>query len=251
MVNPLLDQNARLVVAHRGNRVALPENTLEALRNAVELGADAVEFDVRVTRDGVPVLMHDPLLDRTTNGHGPLSRFSFEEVRTLDAGARFPRDSGTRHLVPALEEVLDAFRETPMVIEVKETAAVEATERLVRRFGADGRVILGSSEIGVMSRVVRTGLRSCASIGQALQLMPTALLRRAPGRLPYDVLSLTPNFRGIRVPVLAMAAAAHRVGVPTQVWTINDPGQATRFWAAGVAAILTDDPAAMLRVRPR
>jgi glycerophosphoryl diester phosphodiesterase len=251
MVNPLLDLNARIVVAHRGNRVAVPENTIEALRSAVEMGADAVEFDVRLTRDGVPVLLHDPALDRTTNGHGLLSRFSFAEVRSLDAGARFSGARAGRALVPALEEVLDGFRETPMVIEVKEAGAVEATERLVRRFGAEGRVIIGSSEVGVMSRVMRTGLRVCASIGQALQLLPTALLRRTPRALPYDVLSLTPSFRGLPVPVLPMAAAAQRVGVPTQVWTVNDPALATRFWAAGVAAILTDDPSAMLRVRPR
>lgn len=251
MSHPLLDPGARMVVAHRGNRVALPENTLEALRNAVDLGVDGIEFDVRVTRDGVPVILHDPLLDRTTNGHGALANYTFDEVRTLDAGARFPHEPGRRFLVPSLEEVLDAFRDTPMVIEVKELEAVDATERLVRRFGADGRVILGSSEVGVMPRVRRTGLRVCASIGQAMRLIPTALLGFTPARLPYDVLSLTTNFRGIPIPVLAMTAAATRAGVPTQVWTVNDPALATRFWGAGVAAILTDDPAAMLRVRPR
>lgn len=251
MTHPLLDPHARLVIAHRGNRVAFPENTMEAFRNAVEIGADALEFDVRVTRDGVPVIMHDPLLDRTTSGHGALAQFAFDEVRTLDAGARFPDKAGARHLVPSLEEVLDAFRDTPMVIEVKELGAVDATERLVRKFGAESRIILGSSEVGVMPRVMRSGLRVCASIGQAMRLIPTAFMGLTPRRLPYDVLSLTTNFRGIPIPVLAMTAAAQRAGIPTQVWTVNDPAEAARFWAAGVAAILTDDPAAMLRVRPR
>ncbi len=251
MVNPLLDLNARLVVAHRGNRVANPENTVASFRDAVELGADAIEFDVRVTRDGVPVIIHDAQLDRTTNGHGQLSSYSFDEVRSLDAGARFPQRRDTRHVIPSLEEVLDGFRETPIVIEVKEAAAVEGTERLVRRFGAEGRVVLGSSEPGVMDRARLTGLRVCASMGQALRLMPAALLGRAPTLLPYDVLSITTNFRGFPIPVLAMTSAALRAGVPTQVWTVNDPALASRFWAAGVAAILTDDPAAMLRIRPR
>lgn len=251
MGNPLLDRNARLVVAHRGNRVANPENTVESFRDAVELGADALEFDVRVTRDGIPVIMHDPVLDRTTNGHGRLASYSFDEVRSLDAGARSPHRKAARYLIPSLEEVLDLFRETPIVIEVKEAGAVEGTDRLVRKFGADGRVVLGSSEPGVMSRAMRTGLRVCASMGQALRLMPTALLGRTPARLPYDVLSLTTSFHGLPIPVLAMTAAAHRAGVPTQVWTVNDPALAVRFWVAGVAAILTDDTAAMLRARPR
>lgn len=251
MIHPLLDLGARLVIAHRGNRVALPENTIEALRDAVQMGVDAIEFDVRITRDGVAVVLHDPTLDRTTNGHGPLARYSFEEVRSLNAGARFPHGPQARHLIPSLEEVLDAFRETPMVIEVKELQAVDATERLVRKFGAEGRVVLGSSEVGVMPKVARTGLRVCASIGEALRLMPTALLGWTPRRLAFDVLSLTSRFRGIPIPVELMAAAARRAGVPTQVWTVNDPAAAVRYWGAGVAGVLTDDPAALLRVRPR
>src|SRR2546428_9567837 len=148
MTNPLVDPNARLVIAHRGNRVRAAENTMLALQQAVDLGADALEFDVRVTRDGVPVLMHDPDLDRTTNGRGPLEALTFDEVRTLDAGARSPYGAGMRLKVPSLEEVLNAFRDTPLVIEVKEMAAVETTEQFVRLFGARDRGIIGSADTG-------------------------------------------------------------------------------------------------------
>jgi len=251
MPNPLLDLNARLVIAHRGNRVAAPENTIEALRQAVEMGVDGLEFDVRVTRDGIPVLMHDPDLDRTTNARGRVVDHSLHELQSVDAGARSPGWAGRGVRIPTLEEVLDAFRETPMVVEVKVPGAAEPTERLVRTFGARARVVIGSSERGVMSRFTDSDLDLCASIEQALQLLPTALLRRTPRLQRYQVLSLTDRFYGVPVPILAMTAAATRVGIPTHVWTVNDPRQAVRLWDAGVAAILSDDPAALLRARTR
>jgi glycerophosphoryl diester phosphodiesterase len=248
MSNPLLDPDARLVIAHRGNRVGTAENTIESLAQAVALGADALEFDVRVTRDGVAILMHDPALDRTTNGHGLVASFSFAELRTLDAAVRGPARAA-RSLIPSLEEVLDRFRETPLVIEVKESTAVEPTEQLVRKFGAQERVVIGSANAAVMARFYRSGLRTCASMRDSLRLIPLALVGGTPGKCGYDVLSITPRFRGVRIPILRMAAAARKAGIATHVWTVNDPHFATMLWRAGVTGIVTDDPAAILRAR--
>jgi glycerophosphoryl diester phosphodiesterase len=245
----LFDPDARIVVAHRGNRVGAPENTLESLTQAVAMGADAIEFDVRVTRDGVPVILHDAKLDRTTDGHGRLDAYAFADIRTLDAGAQSPNSGGRRHTIPSLEEVLDRFRETPLVIEVKEPAAVDATEKLVRRFGAQERILVGSSDNGVMERFYRSGLRACASMRDASIMVPYGLLGMSPRKPQYDVLSITPTFHGFPVPVLRMTAAARKAGVPTQVWTVNDPASAKRLWAGGVAGIVTDDPGAMIRAR--
>src|SRR5689334_8396777 len=95
------------VIAHRGASGTAPENTLPAFRRAEELGADMVELDVQLTRDGHPVVIHDRTLDRTTSGHGAVRRRSLDEISTLDAGAWFGRSfAGTR--VPRLEEVLSA-----------------------------------------------------------------------------------------------------------------------------------------------
>ena len=244
----LWDPDARIVIGHRGNRVAAPENTIESLRQAIELGADAVEFDVRMTRDSVPVVMHDPKLDRTTNGHGPLSAYSLAEIRTLDAAAFAPTRTlaGKRVLVPMLEEVLDTFRETPLVIEVKEVAAVTATREMIRRFGAENRVLIGSSNNRVMESFYGSGVRTCASVADATR---TLLTGRIPAGRQYDVLSLTPNFYGLPVPIGLMTAIARKAGVATQVWTVNDPRRAKGMWKLGVAGIVTDDPAALLRAR--
>lgn len=248
-MNPLVDPNARLVIGHRGNRIRAAENTIVSLQQAIDLGVDAVEFDVRVTRDGVPVLMHDPTLDRTTNGHGLVASHTFAEVQTLDAGIRGPGPAGNRQPVPSLEEVLDRFRDTPLVIEVKETAAIDVTEELVRRFGARDRILIGSSDAFVMERFCRTGLRTCASMRDALRLIPVALVGLMPAKPTYDVLSITLRFRGVPIPVLRMAAAARKIGIATQVWTVNEPGVAITLWRGGVSGIVTDDPAAMLRAR--
>ena len=243
------DPNARIVVAHRGNRIAAPENTLESLGDAVELGADAIEFDVRVTRDGVPMILHDAELDRTTNGHGRLNAYTFDDVRTLNAAARVPSRTGGRLQIPSLEEVLDRFRETPLVIEVKELEAAEPTETLIRRFAAQERVLIGSSNNAVTERFYRSGLRACASARDASIMIPLAFFGVALGKPRYDVLSITPSFHGFPVPVQRMAAAARKAGIATQVWTVNDPAAARRLWTAGVSGIVTDDPAAMIRAR--
>jgi glycerophosphoryl diester phosphodiesterase len=247
--NPLLDPQARLVIAHRGNRVRAPENTVASLAEATELGADALEFDVRVTRDGVAVLLHDPDLDRTTNGHGRLADYTLAEVQTLDAAARGPVPSQSRQPIPTLEEVLDRFRELPLIIEVKEIRAAETTEQLVRRMGAEKRVVVGSSDTMVMWRFYRSGLHTCASLSDAIRLIPSALLGARPAKPVFDVLSLTPRFGGFPIPIVAMAKAAQKVGIATHVWTINDPRVALTYWKAGVTGILTDDPAAMIRAR--
>jgi glycerophosphoryl diester phosphodiesterase len=249
MRNPLLDPAVRVVIAHRGNRAHAAENTLTSLQQAVDLGVDAIEFDVRITRDGVPVIIHDPDVDRTTDGHGLVESFTFAEVRELDASRGSPHSNGPRLWVPSLEEVLDRFRGLPLIIEVKELGAADATERLIRRFGAEERVLVGSAETVVVERFYRSGLRTCASMRDATMLIPIALAGMKPSKPRYDVLSITPRFRGFPVPVVRMAAAARRIGIATHVWTVNDPAVARALWRGGVAGIVTDDPAAMIRAR--
>ena len=248
--NPLIGLGKRLVIGHRGNSVAFPENTLESFQSAVDLGVDAIELDVRVARDGVAVTIHDAALDRTTNATGRVDSLTSGELEALDASVSGPSRRQGRLRIPTLEQVLDRFREIPIIIEVKELAAAEVTERLIRQFGAQERVLIGSAENAVSERFYRSGLATCASMNDAMLLVPFALVGMAPGRPAFDVLSIPPAYRGVPVPVLRMTAAAARVAVPTHVWTVNDPAVAVRYWEAGVAGIVTDDPAAMLRARP-
>jgi glycerophosphoryl diester phosphodiesterase len=245
----LCDPNARIVVAHRGDSIAGGENTIEALRRGMDLGADALEFDVRMTKDGVAVLLHDPDVDRTTNGTGRLSALTLDEVRRLNAGPKRSGPGVTHARIPTLDEVLEQFPRTPLIVEVKERAAVEPTERAIRRHGLQENVVVGSTENDVSDRLERAGLRTCASMRDAALMIPLSLLGMAPSHPTWDVLSITPNYHGFPVPVVAMTEAARKAGVATHVWTVNNPGQALALWKAGVTAILTDDPGTIIRSR--
>jgi glycerophosphoryl diester phosphodiesterase len=249
-VNPLLDPNLRLVVAHRGNRAHAPENTLEAFRQAESLGADALELDVRMSRDGVAMVIHDATVDRTTDGAGQVSGYTRAELQSLNAAARFGKGEPVLR-IPRLDEVFETHRNIPIVIEVKELAAADATAALVRRFDATDRVIIGSAKEAVVQRFYGSGIACCAAPSDAKRLIVLGLLGRTPRAPRYQVLSVTPRYRGLPIPVAAMAAAARRAGIPTQVWTVNSPETGLRLWNSGVAAIVTDDPGAMLRIRPK
>lgn len=224
---------------------------MEALTRAVELGADALEVDVRMTRDAVPVLMHDPTVDRTTTGGGLLRDYTLAEVRALDASRGGPPWSGAKVAVPTLEEVLDRFRGVPIVIDVKEPAVASATVQAVHKFGLQGSIVVGSDDAEVIAQLYRSGLRACASRADAMRILALSLLGLSPRTLNYAVLSVTPRYRGWPIPLFRMTASARRAGIATHVWTVNDPARAVALWRGGVSAIITDDVAAMLRAKPR
>ena len=123
-----------LVIAHRGNSAEFPENTLASFASALELGARFVEFDVQLTADGQLVVIHDPTLDRTTDGHGDVRQMTLPEIRAVSAG--YPRRFGAAHAglrVPTLAEVLELLsgRARPM-IEIKPDSVAADNDRLER-----------------------------------------------------------------------------------------------------------------------
>ena len=101
-----LKNNTPLVIAHRGDKVHAPENTLAAFEKAASNGADAVEFDVKLSADGSVIIIHDQTIDRTTNGNGKVKDLTLAELKRLDAGVQFPEKySGEK--IPTLSEVFD------------------------------------------------------------------------------------------------------------------------------------------------
>src|SRR6185503_13899348 len=114
-----------------GDRANAPENTMEALAQAVALGADGLEFDVRATRDGVPVLMHDATVNRTTNGRGAVRENTLAELQLLDASRNAPNWKGGKVAVPTLEAVLDRFRDVPLVLDILFFKVSETTEKML------------------------------------------------------------------------------------------------------------------------
>ncbi len=150
MLNPLLDLSARPVIAHRGASGSAPENTLAAFELAVGQGADALELDVRLTADGVPVVLHDATLDRTTTAVVRCARSPWRSFAGWMPAPGSPRTAA--HLpfraadvrIPTLSEVLRGFPEMPLLLEMKEPAAQEAVRRVLLEEGAVGRCVLAS-----------------------------------------------------------------------------------------------------------
>jgi len=255
-MNPLLDMNARPIVGHRGNAAHAPENTIESFRQAVDLGVDALELDVHLTGDGHVVVIHDPTLDRTTNGSGRVERHTLADIQRADAGARFTRDRGTTFpyrgrgvTVPTLDEVLRAFPATPLLIEIKADAASGPTRELIERHGAVDRCVVASFREEAMHAFHGSGIAQGASRRDTARLLWRALLRLPVTRVGFDVLCMPPHHRGLPLPVGGYASILAPLGVPVHCWTIDDPAEARRLRAAGVRGIISNDPASIQTLR--
>jgi glycerophosphoryl diester phosphodiesterase len=252
-MNALLDPAAKLVIAHRGNSAFFPENTLESFRQGVALGADALEFDVRVSRDGTAVIFHDPTLDRTTDGSGAVSALTLEELQRLDAGYRFTRDGGRTFpfrgcgiTIPTLESVLAAFPLVHMIVEIKTSEASAEAKRLLEGAGAAGRCLIGSFDDAAITPFRGSAVAHSASQREMVRLFARALMPGGPSRLPFQALAIPPSYRGIPLPVMRFARMARRAGATTHVWTVDDPARARRYWAGAVNGIITNDPGTIL-----
>jgi len=249
----LLQPDTRLVIAHRGNSAFAPENTLESLREGVALGAHALEFDVHLSRDGVPVVIHDPTLERTTGAAGRVRDLTVAELNRVDAGYRFTRDGGRtfpwpgrRVTISTLDEVLAEFPAVPFILEIKVAEASLAVKALLERTGAGARCIVGSFSDEALLPFRSSGIAHGAARGDVLRLYARAALPGGPPGLPYQALCIPPSFNSIPVPVLRFARMGRNAGVVTHVWTVDDPRRAQRYWDGGVSGIITNDPATIL-----
>jgi glycerophosphoryl diester phosphodiesterase len=253
----LLDPQARLVIGHRGNRAHAPESTLESLREAVALGVDAVEFDLRVSRDGTLVVFHDETLDRTTDGSGPVALRTVAELKRLDAGARFTPDAGRTFpwrgrgvTVSTFDEIVEALpRALPFIIELKTPAATEPLRAAIAHHGIARRVIVAGFDPAATRPLRGAGFALGASTPDVIGLVLPALLGRRIGPQRFQALCIPPLWHGIPVPIAALARGLRGSGTVTHVWTINDPAQALRLWRAGVQGVISDDPGPILAAR--
>jgi glycerophosphoryl diester phosphodiesterase len=255
----LLEPTAHPVIAHRGASAEAPENTLPSFLLAIEQGADAIELDVHVTADDVPVVMHDPTVDRTTSGQGVLAATPLRELRELDAGARFTPDGGATYpyrdrgiRVPTMEEVLDAMPpDLPLVIEVKAPRAQAALRRVLERFKAAPRAIIASFDTGALDAFSEPPFVRGASRRDVVRLMARTFAGVKPGRVPYGAICPPNRYYGLSVPITAIVRGARSLGTPVHVWTVDDPREARRLWTQGVSGIISNAPRRILEERRR
>jgi glycerophosphoryl diester phosphodiesterase len=262
-----------LVFAHRGSSAALPEHTLAAYLHALAEGADGLECDVRLTRDGHLVCVHDRRLNRTSNGRGRVSAHTLADLNNLDFGSwhrpAAPITGPPAEPVPAddppdpdrvrlltlarlLDAVRDAGRDVHLLIETKHPSryGAEVERRLVallRRYGLAAPVPDDAVRVTVMS----FSPLAIRVLGQLAPTLPTALLldvlppRVRLQRLPFGAAVAAPSVGLLRSrPGLlrTLRAAGHQV----YVWTVNDPVDLERVVAGGANGVITDYPARAL-----
>ncbi|MGQ0676704.1 MAG: glycerophosphodiester phosphodiesterase [Rhodospirillales bacterium] len=236
------------VIAHRGASLYAPENTLAAFELAADQGAEAIECDAKLTRDGAVILMHDDTLDRTSTGKGAVRRFDLNAIRALDAGAWFdPRFEGQR--VPTLEEAMAVWARRGLFpqIEIKPCPgrAAETGAEVAR---ATAKLWPGHLPRPLLSSFAMLSLQAAR---EAAPTLPRAWLTE---RLPQDwqrrierlgCVALHCNHKHLT------EAAARRIkdaGLALRCFTVNEPGHARRLFGWGVDAVFTDSPDRILPV---
>ena len=252
------DVDRPVVIGHRGAAGTHPENTLAAFEAALDQGAQILESDIHVTRDGVPILLHDPDVGRVTEGSGAASHLDWAEISSLDAGYSFEDAAGGHpfrglgHRIPSLEAAFEAFPEARFNLEIKchDAEAIRATLDLVARFERSDRTLLAAGEDPIMSDL-RTAVAEHqvapamgASLAEIVGAVQSAL---GQGEMPSGVMALQipSEFAGNSLATPELIDHAHACGVAVHVWTINDLDEIDALLARGVDGIVTDLPGQM------
>jgi glycerophosphoryl diester phosphodiesterase len=238
-----------LNIAHGGAAIEAPKQTMASYQRAAEANADVLEVDLHSTLDGVLVVIHDDTVDATTNGTGAVQEQTFEELRKLDAGYEFEKDGaypyrGQGLVIPAFEELLDAFPDAYWVVEIKQQtpSIVAPVIELLRRKGAAERVIIASFKDGIIAEV----RAQAPDIFTSLALVEGLALL---GMTPEQEAAYVPPARFVQPPedllTQEILDRAHRLGLKVHPWTVNDPVRMQELIELGVDGIITDDPAAL------
>jgi glycerophosphoryl diester phosphodiesterase len=253
---------APLLMAHRGGSALAPENTLAAMERALRWWrADVLEIDVRPTADGECVVVHDATLDRTTDARGPVAAHPLAELARMDAGHRFTPDGGvtfpfrgTGVGIPTLGELLAAFPDARVNVEIKDGRAQAAVLRAVTEHRAEHRVLIAAGD--TRNRSLFRAYPGPTSAGSrelyafhALHLLGAARIHR-PRVDAFQVPERISGGRRVVDPRWIREAHAH--GVAVHVWTVDDRADMERLLGWGVDGIITDRPdrlAALLHER--
>ncbi|HEY8515872.1 MAG TPA: glycerophosphodiester phosphodiesterase [Candidatus Binatia bacterium] len=248
-----LDGPRPRLFAHRGGARIAPENTLAAFAAGLAAGADRLELDVHATRDGHVVVIHDPTVDRTTDGTGEVREMTLAELQRLDAGFHFAGPRGdfpyrARGVcVPTLAQLLEAFPGVPLNIEIKqcEPAIEEAVLDVLDRFRARDQVLLAAEDASIMERIraaapdMLTSFSALDVLGFVTALQNGQIDTYQP---PGIALQIPPAFGDIELVTAESVAAAHRLGLEVHVWTIDEPDEMERLLDLGVDALMSDVP---------
>lgn len=257
MTNPL-------IIGHRGSSVSFPENTLAAFRCAINDNADGIEFDVRLSADKAPVVIHDASLFRTASINKPVNSLSAHELQQIDVGKWFYQRAGLtppvdrEESVPTLQQVIELFAVGTglLYLEMKgEPVGNELPAKVVaeiERSNFAERTIVESFDHAAIAEVkriapqIRTAALFDRKLANPLSLLQKRNIVAATRRVMADEVALHHSL--VRDDLVAETRNA---GFDVVVWTVDDPSWIERARKLNIKALITNDPATMLRVRDR
>jgi glycerophosphoryl diester phosphodiesterase len=245
-----------LAFAHRGGSGLRPENTLAAFDHGLALGADGLELDVHLSRDGIVVVHHDTTLERTTNGRGHIAALTADELDRIDAGYWFTAHPGGAADdypfrgqglgIPRFRAVLARYAGTPLIVELKAATAELARRAVddVRAAGALDRVVFGSFFDRALAAVreYEPRLRTGSGREETRWALYRSRLRWPLGATRYREFQVPVKAGATTVVSKQFIAHAHRAGLPVRVWTIDDPTEMEQLLNWGADSIISDRP---------
>ena len=240
-----------VAIAHRGGSKLRPENTMEAFDHAVALGVDALECDVHLSADGVPAVIHDATLERTTDAAGQVAAWSMADLATVDAGARFGEAEGHpfrgRGLgVPRLADVLDRHPDVPVIVEIKgdNPQAVPAILEVLRKSRRPDRYLVGGFSQHVLDavRTLAPQYPTGASREEVLAAIRRAYFRLPPRRSGFSVFQVPFHHQGKQIFRAPFVRTVTRAGLGVQAWIIDDEAEMRRLMSWGVTGLISDRP---------
>jgi glycerophosphoryl diester phosphodiesterase len=242
-LNEIYSKGRTLIFGHRGAKAYAPMNTIPSFELAVEQGADGVELDIWLSKDGYPVILHNDTVDETTDGHGDIQEKTLAEIKALDAGSYFDaKFVGTQ--VPTLDEVFEAVGKKLIInVEIKSNETRrDGIEKVVAdclaRHNMQRRVIVSSFD----PRVLKTfrGIMSDVPIGY-LYAPNYTFFPEIMETLPHE--ARHPHF-SVLTPEYIESLRGYRINT----WTVNEPEQVKEFIELGIDAIITDKPDMAVKV---
>lgn len=262
---PFFESEWPMVIAHQGGEMLAPSNTMSAFQGAVDMGVDALEFDIHITKDGHLVAIHDPTVDRTTNGTGTVDDLTLEEIQALDAGFNFEdlngektyRGKGTS--IPTVDEIFTAFPNMKMVIEIKDDIPANRIEEaagnlwtLIEKHGKKDQVLVVAFDQEIVDTFAEISHGKTALAGGRQEIKNFVILHTLFLRNFYS-----PNVDAFQIPVREgnidltskkYIEGAHRRGIDVHYWTIDDKKTMEELIIKGADGIITNRPDLMLEL---
>jgi len=249
-----------LIIGHRGASAVAPENTIAAFRKAIEVGADGIEFDVQLSSDGIPVVIHDETLHRTASRSEHIVELTAEELKRVNVGSWFaaqrnsPPDDYSNETLPTLQQLLDHFSsgDSLLYLELKcrpeETSQiVSITSNVLTNYSIHERVIVECFDLNVIREVKRYAPHlKTAALFQPRLSRPHFWSSRQ--QLIDEALAAGANEIALHYKLAddRTIESAHRADLKVVVWTVDDPAWVSRSRNLGVHALITNDPATMI-----